>query len=149
PLWEEFLFRGLVQPWAIARSWGGPVLMGLAVFLAVASRYDVIRTAWGEGTKEAFVALLPAGVALALGARYSILQTARRSPVPAGIFAAAVLFGWFHVRFWPSPVPLTLLGIGLGWLAYRTRSLAGAVVLHSAFNGIAIVVLLFGPAPKV
>src|SRR5262249_47295723 len=148
-LWEEFLFRGLVQPWAIARSWAGPVLMGLAVFLAIASRYDAVHVALGQGSKEAFVALLPALVALALVPVYLILKTACRSPAPAGIFAAAVLFGWFHVRFWPSPVPLTLLGVGLGWLTHRTRNLAGAVVLHSAFNAIAVVVLLFGPAPTV
>jgi membrane protease YdiL (CAAX protease family) len=144
PLWEEFLFRGLVQPWAIASRWAGPILLGLAVFLAVAFRYDAVRAAWGEGPKQALVALLPALVALSLVPLYLLLKNTCRSPVPAGVFAAAVLFGWFHVRFWPSPVPLTLLGVGLGWLTYRTRSLAGPVVMHATFNAIAVAMLLFG-----
>jgi membrane protease YdiL (CAAX protease family) len=149
PLWEEFLFRGLVQPWALSRSWAGSVLMGLAVVLAVALRYDEVRTAWVEGTRPALVALLPALTALAMVPVYLILRAACRSPVPAAVFAVAVLFGWLHARFWPSPVPLTLLGIALGWLAYRTRSLVGPVVLHAAFNGVAVVMLLLGVDPKV
>ena len=62
--------------------------------------------------------------------------------MPAGIFAASVLFGWMHVRVWPSPIALTVLGVGLGWLAWRTRSLAAPMTLHAAFNAIAVVVLL-------
>src|SRR5207244_297023 len=35
------------------------------------------------------------------------------------------------------------LGLGLGFLAYRTQSLVGPLVLHSAFNGISCLALLF------
>jgi membrane protease YdiL (CAAX protease family) len=64
------------------------------------------------------------------------------------LFATAVLFGWVHARVWPSPVPLLWLGLGLGWLAWRGRSIAGCVVLHAVFNGIACVILLLSPDGK-
>jgi membrane protease YdiL (CAAX protease family) len=51
------------------------------------------------------------------------------------IYATAALFAVVHQ--WPTPVPLFPLGLGLGWLAYRTRSLVGPMVLHALFNSVA------------
>jgi membrane protease YdiL (CAAX protease family) len=41
-----------------------------------------------------------------------------------------------HVAVWPSPIPLFVLGLGLGVLAEGTRSLVGPIVVHSAFNAV-------------
>jgi membrane protease YdiL (CAAX protease family) len=50
------------------------------------------------------------------------------------MYATATLFALIHP--WPTPVPLFLLGLGLGWLAYRTQSLVGPMVLHALFNSV-------------
>jgi membrane protease YdiL (CAAX protease family) len=51
------------------------------------------------------------------------------------IAMASVLWSGLHP--WPDPVPLFVLGLGLGWLAWRTRSLIGPMVLHALFNTVA------------
>jgi membrane protease YdiL (CAAX protease family) len=64
----------------------------------------------------------------------------RRFPLPA-IFGSSVLWAVFHSSVWPSPIPLFLLGLGLGWLAYRTQSLVAPLLVHMLFNGVAFLVL--------
>jgi ABC-2 type transport system permease protein/sodium transport system permease protein len=60
---------------------------------------------------------------------------------PGAILATAIIFGLFHVitgsvlaveRF----LPTTLMGIFLGWLAFRTQSLWPGIVLHAVHNGL-------------
>jgi membrane protease YdiL (CAAX protease family) len=52
-----------------------------------------------------------------------------------------LLFASFHAQVWPSPIPLFFLGLGLGWLSYRTQSLIGPIVAHALFNAVACIVL--------
>ncbi len=59
------------------------------------------------------------------------------------IYGSAILFAVFHFR-WPDPAPLFVLGLGLGWLAYRTQSLIGPIVCHGLFNAVACLVLYWG-----
>jgi membrane protease YdiL (CAAX protease family) len=138
PVWEEFLFRGLILPWAMTQRWGGHVLMGLAAILALLAR---LKPAPG-GDAAWFVHMLPIFVLLALVPIHLALDRDERTRPAAALFASAVLFGWFHVSVWPSPVALTLLGLGLGWLRWRSGSLIGPIVLHMTFNAIAVGVLL-------
>jgi membrane protease YdiL (CAAX protease family) len=145
PLWEELFFRGLIQPWAIDRPRAGALLMGLAAALGVAMRWQHIRDARMVGLDDLVIELIPALTALALVPIYLFLRHRCRSPAPAGIFAASVLFGWFHARVWPTPVPLTILALGLGWLAWRSRSLVGAIAGHAVFNTLACLILVFEP----
>ena len=44
----------------------------------------------------------------------------------SAIYGTSLLFAAMHSGVWPSPIALFVLGLGLGWLAYRTRSLVGA-----------------------
>jgi membrane protease YdiL (CAAX protease family) len=60
------------------------------------------------------------------------------------ILASAALFAAFHAHVWPSPVPLVVLAVGLGFLYVRTHSLVGPVVVHSMFNAVSAVYLLLG-----
>jgi membrane protease YdiL (CAAX protease family) len=53
-----------------------------------------------------------------------------------------VLFAAFHSGVWPSPVPLLLLALGLGYLAYRAQSLAAPMLIHALFNGFNCVLIL-------
>lgn len=59
-----------------------------------------------------------------------------------GLLGTAVLFAAMHSSVWPSPVPLFVLALALGWLAYRTQSLVAPLVLHALFNAVACVQVL-------
>jgi membrane protease YdiL (CAAX protease family) len=142
PTWEELVFRGLVQPWVMRHGQrGGLVVLTLAALLAA----QAVAAAWvpSPGVGEMAVKLAPLWIlALLVGAFFLI---DRRNTAWGGLFASAVLFAWIHVSVWPSPVPLVWLALGLGWLAWRGRSLAGAVVLHAVFNAVACAALFYGP----
>lgn len=136
PLAEEFLFRGLLVRWASGRAFRPWVLMGIAAGLSLYR---------GDGTltiaPTVFVFLLTCGL-------FGILWVMRNSRVgvreTAGVYASAAVFAAAHSAVWPSPVPLFVLGLGLGYLALRTGGIAACVVLHGLFNAISFVFLLRG-----
>jgi membrane protease YdiL (CAAX protease family) len=66
----------------------------------------------------------------------------RKNNALLAIFGSAMLWAAHHSAVWPSPVPLLLLGIGLGYLAYRTQSLLPGIIVHSLFNTVASIVLV-------
>ena len=47
-----------------------------------------------------------------------------------------------HSNVWPSPIPLFVLGIGLGWLAVRTNGVLAPVIVHGLFNAVSVVFVL-------
>jgi membrane protease YdiL (CAAX protease family) len=57
------------------------------------------------------------------------------------VFASAVLFAWVHASVWPTPIPLLVLALGLGWLARSTGNLAGPILVHALFNTVACILL--------
>ncbi len=64
---------------------------------------------------------------------------ATEPPLPGvgpALFGTALLFGMAHSAVWPNPIALFVLGLGLGWLAWRTQSLVGPIVLHALFNAV-------------
>jgi membrane protease YdiL (CAAX protease family) len=138
PVWEELLFRGIIQPWVSDRRLGGLCAFLAALAITLSARWDHLKAA--GGLSVLLVQLLPIMVLLTLVPVYLVL--ARRSRPAGGLFATSVLFAWIHVSVWPSPIALVWLGLGLGWLAQRTRSLAGPIVLHALFNGVACLMLL-------
>jgi membrane protease YdiL (CAAX protease family) len=60
------------------------------------------------------------------------------------VFGTALIFGAVHAFAWPTPIALFVLGVGLGYLALRTRSLVAPVLVHSLFNGVSFALLLLG-----
>jgi membrane protease YdiL (CAAX protease family)/NAD-dependent dihydropyrimidine dehydrogenase PreA subunit len=62
--------------------------------------------------------------------------TSRFGVWPA-ILACALAFAMLHASLW-SLLPLTVLGVGLGWLAVRSRSLWPAVVAHVLYNAVLV-----------
>jgi membrane protease YdiL (CAAX protease family) len=62
--------------------------------------------------------------------------------IARAIYGTAGLFAMFHSGQWPDPIPLFLLALALGWLAYRTQKLSASVVLHALFNGVTIVIVI-------
>jgi membrane protease YdiL (CAAX protease family) len=132
PLTEELVFRGVLQPWA-ARSpeAGHAVFVGaVAVALLLSPTPDAAPAIFALATLPGYLLLL------------------RLFPMPErdarAVYSTALLFAAFHAGAWPSPVALFLLGLGLGWLAWRTRSLTGPFVVHALFNAVASAVLLSG-----
>lgn len=144
PVSEELVFRGIIQRWAQKSEWGGDVAMTLALALA----YLVGRREHGLAPALFVLAMVPGYFALR-----PRLHSGRSAPGAArAIYSTALFFAAGHSAVWPTPVPLFVLGLGLGWLAYRTQSLAGPIVVHTLFNGVTAVALLLGygfglPAP--
>ncbi len=56
------------------------------------------------------------------------------------IVGSAMAFSLAHGA-WHDVVPLFLLGLVLGWLAYRTQNLMPCIVLHSLFNLVAFIAI--------
>jgi len=77
----------------------------------------------------------------------SALKSLRERAKNAGgaIYATALLFASAHASVWPTPISLFVLALGLGYLAYRTQSVVGCIVMHACFNAITVVVLLLVP----
>ena len=63
------------------------------------------------------------------------------------IVASAVVFSLLHVDIW-SLLPFTVLGIGLGWLATRGRSLWPAVIAHILYNATILAATFFYAAVR-
>ena len=73
-------------------------------------------------------------------ARERVGTGARRA---RAVYATAALFALLH-PVWPNPVPLFVLGLGLGWLAARTTGLLVPVLVHALFNAVSAVFVLRG-----
>jgi membrane protease YdiL (CAAX protease family) len=166
PLLEELVFRGLLLPWLAQRrpppAADGPlaippaarplIILLLAVGVAFALHLEDASRAWAAGDHAGAVAhLIPGLFFLALvpldfvpfGRLRRHLRVRSRQHVRA-IVASSALFAAFHAHVWPSPVPLVVLAVALGYLYLRTRSLVGPVVVHGLFNAVSAVYLLLG-----
>ncbi len=142
PMREELSFRGVLQPWLATRRWDGHLAMLAALGLAVLYRWERIAAACREGSASVADAVAPMLFVLALTPFYLLVWWRSRTPLGPAIFSTALLFACIHTSVWPTPVPLFVLGLGLGVLAQRTQSLVGPIVLHGFFNGVSCVQLL-------
>lgn len=64
----------------------------------------------------------------------------RLGPLPA-VLGSAVVFALAHLSL-SELVPLLVLGVGLGWLRWRSGRLAASVLMHALWNGLTFVNLL-------
>jgi membrane protease YdiL (CAAX protease family) len=138
PLIEEMLFRGVVQSWLEQHPRGSHVVMGLVFLLALPMKPE----RWEHCLAGDWLAMAPAMFVLSTLPVYFFVHRHQRTPAATAIFATSMLFGIFHASVWPSPIPLFVLALGLGWLARRTCCLVGPIVLHSLFNGVGCVQML-------
>jgi len=142
PLIEELLYRGLLQSWLTGEGRRGDIIVTLALALAIFIRgEDLLRSIQAQDVGQLQLELQPAAFVLALLPIYLTLRW-RGLTVASGIFAGALFFAMVHSGVWPSPVPLLPLGLTLGYLAWRTHSLVGPIVLHALFNSVALLGLL-------
>src|SRR5262249_41712433 len=154
PIREEIFFRGLLQPWLSRRIWGGNIAMIFATVIAIATR-DKGFALWVGPLAFLTVAMLvfltlarepkasqPLNFVASLAVRWIHgPDVARRLQAARAIFGTSVLFGMVHFSTWPNPIPLAVLGLALGWLAHRTQSIIGPMVVHSLFNAVSATVL--------
>lgn len=143
PILEEVFFRGLLQRFFVARPWGGWCAWSVGMCMALLARGDRLPAAlrgrdMGVITRE----FQPALFVLLLAPPLVVLSRPGRSPVASGIYGTAVLFAAMHSYPWPTPVPLFLFGLAIGWLAHRTQSLVGPITLHLLFNLVPVIGLL-------
>jgi len=161
PILEEFVFRGLLLPWLLEDPKGetpvreaivppaqrGHVCYGIAFFLSLQS--PALTEAYQQGNwPEVFRNLAPIYFLLAMLPIYLFAPFAggwrRRLKVPTpqaarALLANAILFAAVHSNVWPTPIPLVVLGFGLAWLSFRTRSIVPGIVVHALFNSVAVV----------
>jgi membrane protease YdiL (CAAX protease family) len=140
PLAEEVLFRGLFIGWTGGRWYRPWAVMALATVPAISAGVGPE----GQVRPFAFLGLLAVGL-------YVIQRVGSARPgfptrTVASVYATAALFALAHARVWPSPVPLFVLGVALGYLATRTNRIAACVVLHGLFNAVSYVYVLRGGA---
>jgi membrane protease YdiL (CAAX protease family) len=125
PAWEEFLFRGLLVDWAGGR-WYRPWV------LVFAAGWWVATTAGAAGPLG-FVAVLAAGLYLIQRVGPRVRHRFPKRTV-GSIWGSSALFAAAHSTVWPSPIPLFVLALGLGYVTARTRSWLPAAVAHGLFN---------------
>ncbi len=155
PVGEELFFRGIMQPFLADRPWGGVLGLGLAAFIGVLAHWPGQVSI--NDLNSIVSAAAPALFALAVLPLYwwidawvparwlPIHDRAAQRQVARGIVGTAILFANVHANVWPTPIPLFVLALGLGWLAYRTQGVVAPIVLHMLFNAIPIVAV-FWPA---
>jgi len=157
PIFEELLFRGILQSWLVrllgrraplppppvielAESAGEisllspeyllppPPVVGLAESPADSTSWDP-DFGYVEGdAQNGLAAQAP-----------SMPGPAKDAPVRSGklgIILTSLLFAAVHAPQWPAPVGLFFLALVIGTVYHRTGSLIAAIFLHATFNGL-------------
>jgi membrane protease YdiL (CAAX protease family) len=167
PVLEELVFRGVLLPWLSRKEMPKNltaytvhpflrtnVVLGLAIAISLMLHINDWEAALQErNTRNIIAQLIPVLFFLAIIPLYWLLPRLHRlrkhlrvrsAQQVRAIVASSALFAAFHATVWPSPIPLFVLSMGLGYLAIRTRSLVGPIVVHGLFNAISALYLLMG-----
>jgi membrane protease YdiL (CAAX protease family) len=137
PLLEELMFRGVLQPWLGQRRWGGHLAMAAALAVSLIARGSRLWDSIDDGSSRVhWPDLWPALFVVAMVPGYLLIA---RRPSHAALYGTSLMFAALHSGSWPHPVPLFALGLVLGLLAQRTRSLTSSIVVHALFNGYACI----------
>jgi membrane protease YdiL (CAAX protease family) len=151
PIGEEMFFRGIVQPYLTDRPTGGALGFWLAACVGVLFHWPAHVAINDPATMVAAAA--PALFVLAVWPLYywidvwapprllPVHDPIARRQVARAIVGASILFANVHANVWPTPVPLFVLALGLGWSAYRTQSVVAPIVVHMLFNAIPILAM--------
>jgi membrane protease YdiL (CAAX protease family) len=148
PLFEELMFRGILQSWLVrtlgrrARATASPVSLSDAYVIDLAESpsaraYPDPEFASAEAvSKDQFHSQVTPGTTLA-----------EAEPHHSGALAivfTSLIFGAVHAPQWPAPIALFLLAIAIGTVYHRTGSLIAAIIMHAAFNAFSTLALFVG-----
>lgn len=131
PVVEECFVRGALQPLMVKNPLlaDATIITGLLTAISLGLlREDGTGTPW-----------LPMLFLVTVGLGYLFFEWIMHPWLPRpgaarAIFASSLFFAALHFEAWPTPIPLFFLSLGLGFVAYRTQSLWGAILLHALFN---------------
>jgi membrane protease YdiL (CAAX protease family) len=95
---------------------------------------------WGVTALALFQAGIMAPLAEEFIYRGVLMMTLMKAVgIGRAILVSSAIFAVMHLPAQPQAVlPLFVLALGLGYIAYRTRSLVGPVVAHSVFNSLMV-----------
>lgn len=150
PWVEECLVRGWLLPWLLAARSEGRREKPEGSLLPLTWRQRcwlmVLLGLWPVlHSSHVMEALIFLGL-LALGLAVLQWGPIRHRRHWCAVHASAVVFAMFHSVVWPTPIPLFVLGLGLGWVAVWTRGFFCSALVHAFFNTVSTVyVLIFGP----
>ncbi len=131
PVFEEFLFRGLLQGW----------LEKLVAHAAWPTNAVEPKSPTGEAPGQGREAGDTSGTteAIVLGQADPIDRLAPYLPV----VASSSIFAALHVSHGPDWVPLFFLALGLGYLFRQTHRLLPGIIVHLLLNAVSMAMLLF------
>lgn len=98
---------------------------------------EVLRSDLGLAFTVAMLAVVPGICEELLFRGYAQRQFERALGVSGGILLSGVLFGMYHLRL-SQLLPLSVLGIYLAYLTWRTGSLLPAIVVHFLNNAVSV-----------
>jgi membrane protease YdiL (CAAX protease family) len=148
PMFEELVFRGLIQTWLTKLFNRSVRLRGMPAPAEADSQAalepGIEAESWAPGGPDV----------IALGPQPTVAEPLRiESPGRTGlaIVLTSVLFAYVHAPQWPAPIALFVLALVIGTVYHRTGSLITAVFMHATFNGISTLMmfLMVFTGPKV
>jgi len=159
PLFEEFVFRGLIQGWLdklfSGQAAGESILLGSRIESSPAPSSAAMPAVEGE---VVFIDDRPDN-SYAAPSAYAAAAAVPLSPTPAtttsqtswlSIAISAIIFSLLHYSQGPAWIPLLIFGAALGFVYQRTHRLWPGIIAHFLLNGQTMVGLLvqtfFGPA---
>lgn len=134
PIFEELLVRGIVLPWAVhdqRRSW--LVIVPATIFAAMGAKDHHLGVA----------CFLIASVMVMACVLKNHRDPTNRDEI-AAVLSTSILFAGLHSSVWPTPIPLFVFSIGLGWLAVRTGGVTAPIIVHGLLNAVSAIYVLRG-----
>lgn len=133
PLREEILMRGIIQPYLVRN----PLISDIILVFSIVYAFTILMTP-GTGPDRG-MGMGPLFFIATVAPGYYLFEkwTApwiKEAGAARGIFVTSLIFASLHFQAWPTPIPLFILSLVLGLLAYRTRSLVGPITAHMLFN---------------
>lgn len=143
PVFEELLLRGVMQPLFVSRPQYADALLVTGLVIAVLLGLGFGSNGAGGGS----LGWGPLAFLATVGPGYIAFEALMRPwlPLPGAaraVYATSLFFAVLHAGVWPTPVPLFLLSLALGVVAFRSQNLIGPIVMHAAFNLVSLLPLI-------
>ena len=148
PVFEEVLFRGVIQSWLVSLGTrhGPETKLVLADGAAIPATEDLMPVPYWEIDSERLTTDLEATFAATTTLPQPAKSTDRLRAVatvrPGGDRRHVPGLRRVHGAQWPAPIALFVLSVVIGYVYHRTGSLIAAICMHATFNGFSTLLLL-------